>query len=96
MDRVKIATITLGSYEPPLILDLAHDYYYPENITEWELAEELSNLIEHYERVVYPTYWPPHLRVDKIIAWAEGCQEGTQCNIFCKNYEKGCTLNATK
>ena len=96
MDRVKIATITLGSYEPPLILDLAHDYYYPENITEWELAEELSNLIEHYERVVYPTYWPPHLRGDKIIAWVEGCQTGTQCNIFCKNYEKGCTLNATK
>jgi hypothetical protein len=96
MDQVKIATITIGSYEPPLIVDLAHNYYYPENVTEWELAEELSNLVECYERVVYPIDWPPHLRGDKIIAWAEGCQEGTQCNMFCKNYEKGCTLYATK
>lgn len=96
MDQVKIATITIGSYGPPPIIDLAHDYYYPENVTEWELAEELSHLVEFYERVVYPIDWPPHLRGDKIIAWVEGCQEGTQCNMFCKNYEKGCTLYATK
>lgn len=71
-------------------------YYFPEDITEWELAEELSHLVEFYERVVYPIDWPPHLRKDKIIAWVEKCQEGAQCNIFCKNYEKGCILNATK
>lgn len=96
MDQVKIATITIGSYEPPLIIDLAHNYYYPEHITEWEIVEELSSLTDHYEKIVYPIGWPPHLRGDKIIAWVEGCQEGTQCNVFCKNYEKGCILNATK
>ena len=96
MDQIKIATITIGSYGPPPIVDLAHDYYFPANVTEWEIAEELSNLVEHYERVVYPIKWPPHLRGDKVIAWAEGCPEGSQCDIFCKNYEKGCTAYATK
>ena len=96
MDQVKIATITIGSYGPPPIVDLAHDYYFPANVTEWEIAEELSQLVEHYERVVYPIEWPPHLRGDKIIAWIEGCPEEAQCNMFCKNYEKGCTLYATK
>lgn len=96
MDQIKIATITIGSYGPPPIVDLAHDYYFPENVSEWEIAEELSNLVEHYERVVYPIKWPPHLRGDKIISWVDGCPEGTQCDIFCKNYEKGCTAYATK
>lgn len=96
MDQVKIATITIGAYGPPPIVDLAHDYYFPANVTEWEIAEELSNLVEHYERVVYPIEWPPHLRGDKIIAWVEGCPEGTQCNMYCKNYVKGCSQYATK
>ena len=96
MDQIKIATITIGSYGPPPIVDLAHDYYFPENITEREIAEELSNLVEFYERVVYPIKWPPHLRGDRIISQVEGCPEETQCNIFCKNYEKGCTAYATK
>lgn len=47
-------------------------YYYPENITELELAEEISNLIEFYDDLVYPIYWPPHLRKEKIIAWING------------------------
>ncbi len=96
MDQVKIATVTIGSYGPPLIVDLAHEYHYPENVTEWEIAEELSQLVQFYEKVVYPVKWPPHLRGDKIISWAEGCPIGSQCNIFCKNYEKGCTLYATE
>ena len=96
MDQIKIATITIGSYGPPPIVDLAHDYYFPEKVTEWEIAEELSNLVEHYERIVYPIAWPPHLRGDKIISWVEGCPEEAQCSIFCKNYEKGCTVYATK
>ena len=96
MDQIKIATITIGSYGPPPIVDLAHDYYFPANVTEWEIAEELSNLVEFYERIVYPIEWPPHLRGDRIISWVEGCPEETQCDMFCKNYEKGCTLYATK
>ena len=71
-------------------------YYFPEDITEWELVEEIRNLVEFYDDLVYPIFWPPHLRKEKIITWVEKCQEGTQCNIFCKNYEKGCILNATK
>lgn len=96
---VKTAIIEIGYHLPyefytnPSEYDV---YYFPEDITEWELAEELSHLVEFYERVVYPIDWPPHLRGDKIIAWVEGCQEGTQCNMFCKNYEKGCQLYATK
>ena len=47
-------------------------YYYPENVTEWELAEEISSLVEFYDELVYPIYWPPHLRKEKVIAWING------------------------
>ena len=47
-------------------------YYFPDNITEWELAEEISNLVEFYNELVYPTGWPPHLRKEKVIAWING------------------------
>ena len=49
-----------------------HIYCYPEDITEWELAEEISNLIEFYDELVYPIYWPPHIRKEKVIAWING------------------------
>lgn len=64
--NIKIATITIGAYEPPLIVDLTHEYYFSENITERELVEEIKSLIGFYERVVLPTGGPPHLRLDKI------------------------------
>ena len=100
MDQIKIATITIGSYGPPPIVDLAHGYYFPENVTEWEIAEEIANLVEHYEKIVYPIVWPPHLRGDKIVSWIEGsriCSLGTQCTVFCNCYEKGCVAqHATK
>ena len=44
-------------------------YYFPEDITEWELVEEIRNLIEFYDDLVYPIFWPPHLRKERIIAW---------------------------
>ena len=47
-------------------------YYYPENITEWELAEEISSLVEFYDDLVYPIFWPPHIRKEKVIAWING------------------------
>ena len=75
-------------------------YYFPDYVTEWELAEEILNLVPYYDELVYPIYWPPHIRKEKVIAWIQNaqpqCQESTQCNMFCKNYEKGCTLNATE
>ena len=44
-------------------------YYYPDHITEWELAEEIMNLVEFYDELVYPIYWPPHIRKEKVISW---------------------------
>ena len=44
-------------------------YYYPDYITEWELAEEIMNLVEFYDELVYPIYWPPHIRKEKVISW---------------------------
>lgn len=52
-----------------------HDiYYYPEDVTEWELAEEISNLKEFYDEIIWPIYWPPHLREEKVKAWINGQQ----------------------
>ena len=73
-------------------------YYFPDYVTEWELAEEILNLVPYYDELVYPIYWPPHIRKDKVIAWVEGsriCALGTQCTVFCNCYEKGCVANAT-
>lgn len=47
-------------------------YYFPDYITEWELAEEMMNLVEFYDELVYPIYWPPHIRKEKVIAWING------------------------
>ena len=72
MDQIKKAAIVIGDermYDPVDMWDCYHVYYYPENITEWELAEEIMNLAEFYEELVYPIYWPPHIRKEKVIAW---------------------------
>lgn len=76
MDRSKKkkAAIVIGDermYDPVDIWD-CDVYYYPENVTEWELAEEISSLVEFYDELVYPIYWPPHLRKEKVIAWING------------------------
>ena len=74
-------------------------YYFPDYVTEWELAEEILNLVPYYDELIYPIYWPPHIRKDKVIAWVEGsriCALGTQCTVFCNCYEKGCVANATE
>ena len=47
-------------------------YYFPEDITEWELAEEIAALAEFYVELVYPVYWPPHIRKDEVKAWING------------------------
>ena len=77
MDQVKKtkAAIVIGDeelfYDPVDMCD-CDVYYYPENITEWELAEELLNLVQFYDELVYPIWWPPHLRKEKVIAWING------------------------
>lgn len=68
------AAIVIGderTYDPVDMWD-CDVYYYPENVTEWELAEEISSLVEFYDELVYPIYWPPHLRKEKVIAWING------------------------
>lgn len=78
MDQInKKAAVIIGDYymSNPVQEKEYDVYYYPEDITEWELAEEISNLVEFYDELVYPIYWPPHIRKDKVIAWIEnGCK----------------------
>jgi hypothetical protein len=73
-NKKKKAAIVIGDermYDPVDMWD-CDVYYYPENVTEWELAEEISSLVEFYDELVYPIYWPPHLRKEKVIAWING------------------------
>ena len=75
MDRhsSKAIIIVGDKYISDPVKELGCDvYYFPDNITEWELAEEISNLVEFYSELVYPTGWPPHLRKEKVIAWING------------------------
>ena len=74
MDQVKKAAIVIGDdrmYDPVDMHD-CHIYCYPETITEWELAEEILNLKEFYTELVYPIWYPPHIRKEKVIAWING------------------------
>ena len=68
------AAIVIGDeriYDPVDMWD-CDVYYYPIEVTEWELAEEISTLVEFYDELVYPIYWPPHIRKEKVIAWING------------------------
>jgi hypothetical protein len=69
-DKKKKAAIVIG--DSPIKIQDCDVYYYPEDITEWELAEEILNLVEFYDELVYPIYWPPHIRKEKVIAWING------------------------
>lgn len=70
MDRNTKAAIVIGND----FIDMrdCDVYYFPNNVTEWELAEEIMNLVEFYDELVYPIYWPPHIRKEKVIAWING------------------------
>ena len=73
MDQVKKAYIEIGEYSPHVIEEKEyHVYHYPEDITERELAEEILSLIKFYDELVYPIYWPPHIRKEKVITWING------------------------
>ena len=74
-------------------------YYYPENITEWELADEAEHLKEFYAVLVWPIWCPQHIRLRKVREWVEkqalDCEQADreigfpQCTIFCNFYDKG-------
>lgn len=64
------AVIIIGDVDTNEIADDV--YYFPEDVTEWELAEEIAALVEFYDDLVYPVYWPPHIRKEKVIAWING------------------------
>ena len=65
------AAIVIGDEQiyDPVDMRNCDVYYYPDYITEWELAEEIMNLVEFYDELVYPIYWPPHIRKEKVISW---------------------------
>lgn len=74
MDRIKKAAIVIGDEQlyDPVDMDDCDVYYFPIDVTEWEIAEEISNIIEFYEEIVYPIWWPPHIREEKVKAWING------------------------
>ena len=68
-NKKKKAAIVIGDermYDPVDMWD-CDVYYYPENITEWELLEEILSLVDFYDELAYPTYWPPHIRKAMVI-----------------------------
>lgn len=55
--------IVVGDSPPQ---NLGDCYWFDEDITESELAEEYRELKKFYDRVVLPTKWPPHLREKEV------------------------------
>jgi hypothetical protein len=74
MDHIKKAAIVIGDEQlyDPVDMDDYDVYYFPIEVTEWEIAEEISNIAEFYEEIVYPIWWPPHIREEKVKAWING------------------------
>jgi hypothetical protein len=65
------AAIIIGDnrfYDPEDMID-CDLYYYPTNITEWELADEAEHLLEFYTELVWPVWWPQHIRLGKVKEW---------------------------
>lgn len=74
MDHIKKAAIVIGDEQlyDPVNMDNCDVYYFPIDVTEWEIAEEISNIVEFYDEIVYPIWWPPHIREEKVKAWING------------------------
>lgn len=74
MDHIKKAAIVIGNEQlyDPVDMDDCDVYYFPIDVTEWEIAEEISNIVEFYDEIVYPIWWPPHIREEKVKAWING------------------------
>lgn len=65
------AVIKIGEYSP-VYEGPADVYYYPENIIEYELADELKHLKEFYDELLVPKEWPTHIRPEKVMTWING------------------------
>lgn len=74
MDHIKKAAIVIGDEQlyDPVDMDDCDVYYFPIEVTEWEIAEEISNIVEFYDEIIYPIWWPPHIREEKVKAWING------------------------
>ena len=74
MGRIKKAAIVIGDERlyDPVDMDDCDVYYFPIDVTEWEIAEEISNIVEFYDEIIYPIWWPPHIREEKVKAWING------------------------
>lgn len=47
---------------------IAHVYHFEDNITEWELIDEVLDLQEHYHGIIVQLPLPQHIRSDKVVA----------------------------
>lgn len=74
MSHIKKAAIVIGDEQlyDPVDMDDCDVYYFPIDVTEWEIAEEISNIVEFYDEIIYPIWWPPHIREEKVKAWING------------------------
>lgn len=58
----KLAIIQVGNNKCEEVNISAHVYVYPENITEFELVNELCHLQEFYDSFIIQLPLPPHIR----------------------------------
>ena len=58
----KLAIIQVGNNNYENVDISAHVYGYPENITEFELVNELCHLQEFYDSFIIQLPLPPHIR----------------------------------
>ena len=66
----KNAAIVIGDDN---IIKLNSDiYYYPNNITEYELMKEIIDLNKFYDKIYCLGEWPVHIRKEKIKSWIIG------------------------
>jgi hypothetical protein len=65
----KIAVIEIGDDGANYHIPGIDYYFYPDNVSEWELAEEIRSLVDFYDELVWPIVGPPHIRLNKVKEW---------------------------
>lgn len=61
-----IAIVQIGN-EPALKIENAHCYWFEENITEFELKQEINALQDMYDTVLLQIPCPSHIRETRMI-----------------------------
>lgn len=64
----KLAIIQVGNVEASNVGIIADIYQYPEDITEYELCENIKLDQEHYDGVIIQLPLPPHIRERVVVA----------------------------